>query len=306
MKNKILLLHRPFDKVQTTPAAYFVPYMVESGTLPASQYCSLNIFQRLINKLCGKSLCLSYNKWSENVDEYPVVIIYIQNDTDILEFISKKRSPRQRIIVWYWNPVFHCVHPDKIRKLGFELWSFDPVDCLQYNMQFNTTYYFEDLKLPTTSKLMPQNVFFCGLNKGRKKMLDIIRENLTLVDLTFYFYIVDNELPVNKRLPQLSYQTYLEYLSVSDAILDVLQDGQEGMTLRVMEALFHKKKLITTQKAIKNADFYHPDNIFVIGVDAWTEIRDFLERPLYPVSKDIIKKYDFSMWIQRFGIDFIE
>lgn len=302
MRNKILLLHRPFDKLQTTPAAYFVPYMLKSGTIPYSQYRSLNIVQRLINKICRKHLCVSFNKWKLYIKKYSVIIIYIQNNNDILEFIHKIKSPEQRVIVWYWNPVFHCVHPDKIRNLGFELWAFDPADCLQYNIKFNTTYYFKDLKLPP-SNFNHQNIFFCGLNKGRKDTLDLIQKKITLAGLTFYFYIVDDELPINKRLPHLTYQKYLEYLSVSDAILDVLQEGQDGMTLRVMEALFHKKKLITTQKAIKKADFYHPDNVFIIGEDEWAGIRDFLVRPLHSISKEIIEKYDFSMWIRRFGIE---
>ena len=195
--------------------------------------------------------------------------------------------------------MWRCVKPDEIRNLGCELWSFDPVDCMNYDMKFNTTYYFRDLKLPNSqSKLY--DVFFCGLNKGRKQMLGKISDEFSKNNLTSLFYIVDDELPVPKRLPYLSYDKYLEKLSSSVAVLDVLQEEQEGMTLRVMESIYFGKKLITTQTSIINEDFYNPDNIFVIGKDSWDEIVAFMKRPIKKVPEQILEKYDFATWLSRF------
>ena len=50
----------------------------------------------------------------------------------------------------------------------------------------------------------------------------------------------------------------------SRCILDSPQAGQLGLTIRVLEALGAKKKLITTNKDIKNYDFYKEENIYEV------------------------------------------
>lgn len=302
----VLLLHDTFLKPQSTVAAYFASFISDTKVYPDSQYLQLNLIQRFVNKLCGKFICYTYGNWNTRLNDYEVIIVYVQkNSAALLKYISANKQPYQRIIAWYWNPICQCLHPDKIRNLDCELWSFDPADCQEFNLNFNTTYYFSNLKLPSILK-KSVNVFFCGLNKGRRQMLEDIKLRFERIGITYVFHVIDEKAPVSQQLPRLTYQEYLEHLASSDAILDVLQDGQEGMTLRVMEALFHHKKLITTQKAIMKAEFYHPDNIFVIGEDSWAEIKNFLDRPLHSVSKEIVEKYDFSMWIQRFGIELVE
>lgn len=285
----------------------FLKMMSIDGVVVSHQYKALNLVGRVLRKVFVDIFNFSspffYNVLFRNLDIYSTVIIYAyRNNIDVIRYICSKRSSNQRIIVWYWNPIFRCIHPDAIRNLDCELWSFDPIDCLRYNLNFNTTYYFRGLKLPSSS-LKHVNVFFCGLDKGRKKVLDDICMKLERATLTYDFHVINEKAPVSQQLPRLSYQEYLEHLASSDAVLDVLQEGQEGMTLRVMEALFHQKKLITTQKAIMKAEFYHPDNVFVIGEDNWAGIKNFLEQPLHPVPKEVVEKYDFPMWIRRFGID---
>ena len=61
------------------------------------------------------------------------------------------------------------------------------------------------------------------------------------MQLVPYFHIVDEQLPIEEQKPRLSYQENLEYISSCKAVLDILQEGQDGMTLRVMEALFFQK-----------------------------------------------------------------
>ncbi len=86
----------------------------------------------------------------------------------------------------------------------------------------------------------------------------------------------------------------------SKSILDFVSIGQSGLTIRPLEALFLKKKLITNDKFIKNFDFYHPDNVFILGKDKMEYLSDFLEKPFIEIEESITSKYDFSNWIKRF------
>lgn len=49
----------------------------------------------------------------------------------------------------------------------------------------------------------------------------------------------------------ISYQENLDNIRKSKCIVDVVQKGQIGLTLRPLESLFFKKKLLTNNKCIK-------------------------------------------------------
>ena len=115
------------------------------------------------------------------------------------------------------------------------------------------------------------------------------------------FYVVDETLPKSQRLPYLEYEIYLDYVSKSNILLDIAQPGQSGYTLRVMEAFFFGKKLITNQKSVKEADFYDPNNIFIIDMDSWDELDAFLQKDIVPLSSSIVEKYTYQSWLRRFG-----
>ena len=263
----------------------------------------VNIIGRIIRRLfhlCKLHPVYFYGDWKDKWQHYHIIIVYAQRNEDIISYLCSRKKENQRVIVWYWNPAFRCVNPEKINGLGCELWSFDAEDCRKYGMNFNTTYYFKDLKLPSSLE-KEYDVFFCGINKGRKEYLNEIQAILSKNGLTSLLYLVDEELPVSKRLPYLSYEEYLNKLSAANAILDVLQDGQAGMTLRVMEALYFNKKLITTQVSIVNEDFYNADNIFIIGKDDWRGINEFMNKPIRKTPNEILDKYDFCSWLKRFN-----
>lgn len=262
----------------------------------------INIIGRAVRRLLYSFKCRPtyfYGDWKKIMDCFPVIVIYAQKNEDIISYLCSRKEENQRIIVWYWNPVSRCVNPNKIKGLGCELWSFDPEDCRKYGLNFNTTYYFKDLKLPVSFS-KEYDVFFCGINKGRKNKLNEIQAILAKNSITSFFYLVDEELPVSERLPRLQYKEYLSKLSNANAILDILQDGQQGMTLRVMEALFFNKKLITNQSSIAKEDFYNSNNIFIIGKDDWNNIKDFMNKPVIKTPEEVLDKYDFFTWLKRF------
>ena len=79
-----------------------------------------------------------------------------------------------------------------------------------------------------------------------------------------------------------------------------MPDGQRGLTLRPLEALFMKKKLLTNNKHIREYPFYSPDNIFIFGENNKTDIVHFLQLE-YDESVDaLINEYNFNHWISEF------
>ena len=81
-------------------------------------------------------------------------------------------------------------------------------------------------------------------------------------------------------------------------VLDSAQDGQLGLTIRVLEALGAKKKLITTNKDVVNYDFYKPENIYVykgkIDLD-----NVFFKSEYKDVERAVYEKYSLRSWLKE-------
>lgn len=64
-----------------------------------------------------------------------------------------------------------------------------------------------------------------------------------------------------------------------------------------MEALFYNKKLITNNPEIRNFDFFHPNNIFILEQENLEEIPAFMEKPMYMQPDSLKAKYDVGSWL---------
>ena len=86
---------------------------------------------------------------------------------------------------------------------------------------------------------------------------------------------------------------------MSRSITEIVISGQEGLTLRVMESIFLKKKLITNNLEIRNKNIYNPNNIFILGEDNIKDLPSFLKKPYQEIDNKIIDSYIYSNWLKR-------
>lgn len=281
-------------------------FMENNGVQVVNPYRKMRLFSKILHRI---NLIIPiykggywYNKTIKSLQSYSVIFIYAYRESpELIKYICRHKQKEQRIIIWFWNPVIRSFNPQKIQSSDCEVWSFDKNDCLQYGMNYNTTYYFKEFVNIRYCK-KEQDVLFLGLNKGRGEKIQVIKNEIERKGFSTYIHIVDETLSTKKRLPYMSYDEYLDKLLNSVAILDVIQEKQSGETRRVMEALFFQKKLITTQLDIVNSDYYYRDNIFIIGYDSWDVFSEFMNKPYRKIPKKILVEYEFSTWLKRFSI----
>lgn len=237
---------------------------------------------------------LSYwlNDWKSQLSQYNTVVIHASELTSHLPEYIHQLNPRIRIIYWYWNPVNKHTLPSMVTDRNVEFWTFDKADKEKYDMNFNIQYY--PGTMPKYKKLK-YDVYFIGHDKGRKAKINNIVNKIKNVNLNYKIDIIsDNS---KKYIP---YQIVRKRIMAARAILEVNQKGQKGYTLRALEALFLEKKLITTNKSIINADFYSPQNIFVVGVDDWRNLSSFVRSPYNKAVSQLKSKYDVNAWFSNF------
>jgi hypothetical protein len=89
------------------------------------------------------------------------------------------------------------------------------------------------------------------------------------------------------------------YMEKARASLDVEGPGQTGLTMRTIEVLGAKRKLITTNKTIQDYDFYDERNILIVNRDNPIIDLKFIKTPFSEIDPDIYNRYSIEAWIDE-------
>lgn len=89
-----------------------------------------------------------------------------------------------------------------------------------------------------------------------------------------------------------------ELLTQSRCVLDSAQDGQRGLTIRVLETLGAKRKIITTNSDVVNYDFYKEENIYVYN-GSFDLKAPFFTKPYKEIEPIIYEKYSLRNWLKE-------
>jgi len=213
-----------------------------------------------------------------------------------------------------WDPA-RCPHYAPCRaalarlKTCHKVYSFQREDCEELGLRFNSTMYAPPPGLLPPAPEILYDVLFLGVPKDRLPLLRRLHGQFTAMGLRVKFQVgltgsedVSPEEAGGWRVTRewVGYPAYLQWVRQSRAILDVYQAIQTGFSLRVMEHIFFWKKLITDNAVIKQADFYHPNNIFLLQEDDISALKHWLDLPFAPIDENVKAYYRFENWVERF------
>ena len=245
-------------------------------------------------KLLKKVKISILGKWKNEINKYDKFIIFESLYNEKVAKKIKRTKKENKVIVYFWNYIDDNNKYILNDKNIDEFWTFDKNDAKKYNMKYNPQFYTKNVKIQDEQN--KYDVLFLGRPKSRKKDIVDLEKKLKEEGIQTNFKIIENE------KDYVSYDEYLKRIAESKCILDYNQEGQVGLSLRPMEALFLERKLITNNTDIKNYDFYNHDNIFILGEDNINEIKEFINKPYKKIDQDIIDYYDFDQWLNRFGV----
>lgn len=233
-------------------------------------------------------------EWAKHIKKIDKIVIFDSCYTvDIIKYI-KRENPNCEVFLYCWN----ILHDDSAvlnrvsRKLATKIYSFDRHDAAKYNLVFASSPYTKNIKVLSEDNPL-QDIFFLGQDKGRNRILDDIRSLCQKNNIKTNFMII------RSMDDYVSYDEYLQMVFRSKALLDIVQPGQVGLTMRVLESIFFKKKLITNNSDLKNYDFYNENNIFILEERKMEELPSFLAGAYLKVDDSIISRYDFDNWYER-------
>lgn len=220
------------------------------------------------------------------------------------------------------------LYPTTIETLEMydRIYSFDTKDVEKYKFITLLPLFFdEDIKNITSSSEYEYDILsICTAHPNRYNVIRKIFPQLELSGLNIYSFLYLNKLQFiyNKlfvsefknssktefNFNSLSNQDILNLISRSKSIFDVEHKEQSGLTMRTIETLGSRRKLITTNKEIKKYNFFSEKNILVFSEKLTTnEIKDFLNEPFEPLNSNIYNQYHIDKWSKIIlGIENVE
>lgn len=278
----------------------------KAGFYVDNVFTEKKIIMRIIRKLHIKMnfpfTDFWFGNWKKKMSKFDNIILFASYYSFPVVKLIKKEYPNINLLFWYWDPISNCIQPEKVRRYVDSIWSFDFADCEKYGLKYNTTFYPYILRLNSEAK-NDVGVLFVGKDKGRLSLLNDIKHKLNEFSIKSYFHVVANSKYGKKDSSYketISYLQVLNLINQSKILLEIIQKGQTGATLRCMEALFYKVKLITNNRFITNYDFYTSENIFIWGVDAIDRLPEFFLSPYKEIDSEMVARYSPQKWFERF------
>ena len=269
-----------------------------------------NIFYRQSNDYYRKAL----SKYTQPFD----IVFIIKGDMVTKETIKliREKNPNSQLVLYLYDPVVYVKGILEKTKLYDRVISFEPKDCEKYGFEFRPL--FCDIKEKSESIETKEHYDICFYGTMYGDRFDIVYQIKQLSKeqcFSFYsfcflrgkfmavYYWVRNGAFRKLGLQSVSFKPkstaeIADIINSSSIILDANDVLQEGLTLRTLETLVSGKRMITTNKAIKDYDFYNPNNICIVDRKNICIPQSFLNGFYEPVPAEILKKYTAEGWIR--------
>lgn len=256
-----------------------------------SKLLKINLSSIYLNKKLSKI---------KDTNETQIIIFDIFWSQEI-DYLNKK-FPKSKVKIWYWNQITSKDNIDYL-KMKNRVYTFNKIDSVKYKINYIDQFYWNTQE-EMEANIEKQKVYCLALNKKRYEFIERIYIKLKKLGVDSEFYIVKDSNEKSKILDLkkkfLSYSENVEKIKENNCILEIVRDNQTGLTLRTLEALFFKKKLITNNKEIKKYDFYKPENILYIESEEDITMNFFMV-PKVDVSK-YIDKYKIETWFDKITV----
>lgn len=228
-------------------------------------------------------------------------ILVINPDLIEKKYHLKIKEHTQKYIAYLYDSVARYPVQDLLEGVFDEIYSFDTDDVKKYNFKQTTNYNYTEKRDFNWIQEPNYQLFYLASFDDRIALLSQIAEKLNALKVTFRFIIVTKkvkEIPfVEVRKERINQEDLGEFYNQTNVILDLVRDHQTGLSFRIFEAMAYQKKIITSNVAVKNYDFYNPNNILVLDENNLQIDTTFFTTPYQPIPDAIYQKYTLSHWV---------
>lgn len=274
---------------------------------------SQNAFMKIVIRLLKKKVPQIFNnyiksviKLNENKDYDYILICRGEAFTPYSIATLRNAYPKAKVILYLWDVMHNCEMKDVLAACD-KCMSFDPVDASENGIGFRPTFFVDDyLKVERKEKFEYDLSFIGTLYAPRHELMHFLDHEFKKQSLKFFKYLYVPGLlmyinqylshfpfyPISKvNFTPISLDGTIKLLNQCKAILDLNPPYQTSLSTRAHEAMAAQKKYITTNKHIKDYEYYNPNNIFIIDINNPIIPKDFFDTPFEPIQEQVLYKY---------------
>lgn len=239
--------------------------------------------------------------------------------------LIRQLFPTAKLILYMWDSLVNNKNISKKWKYYDIIYTFDRMDYLENKnvINFLPLYYYENyLPFMSYQKEYQYDLSFIGtVHEDRYKVItEVCNQVNKSGGKTFSYFFSPHKIIFwlnklrNKHYKEIKmsdvsfdlmpFEKLYEVYSNSKCVIDVESSTQNGLTMRTIEMIGLRKKLITTNEDIVNYDFYNPNNILVIDRNDPKIDFDFFGKPYEILNDEVYYKYSLEGWLlQIFGLE---
>lgn len=276
----------------------------------------LRLNRRFLSFRINKYYTSIYNIVKTRVYDYLFIINIEAMPYWFLERL-KECNPECQFILYMWDSIQNKKNTINYFPFFDIIYSFDENDSQKYaEIKFRPLFFLNEYKEIADFHDFEYDLAFIGTaHSDRFLLIQRIREQIETNKLMSYWFLylqnwklfvwnkLNNRSFKNARFcdfhyKPLSKRDIFDLIKKTKIILDIQHPNQIGLTMRTMEMLGAKRKLITTNNAIKNYDFYSPNNILIIDRNDPKIPIEFYFSEYEPVNDEIYFKYSLDGWLK--------
>ncbi|MDQ0454545.1 hypothetical protein [Rhizobium paknamense] len=251
---------------------------------------------------------LYYQVMAQVFARFPNAHFIVNEREEVLRYIVAHK-PAVPISIIIRNPVAAkgVIIPflKEIIAAGHKVISFDPQDCRAYGFEPYRQYIAPVAAIPHREQMT--DFSFLGREKGRSRLIEGLGRRLGEKGFSVSLKFTDRKIEkkhwwskTRRDKRSVPYPDYLAENLSARCIIDILQSGQEGLTLRPLEAMIYGRKLLTNNRHIVSEAFYHPNNIFVLDTfNSLEGIEAFMAKPFVEIDPAIKALYSVDAVISQ-------
>lgn len=253
--------------------------------------------------------------FTECETQFDYVFAIVGRDIDAGLFADfKKKQKRAKFILYLWDDIARINNFNNICALFDKIITFDSEDSQKYKYEFLPLFYTKNHLYQNQEKKY-KLAMVASLHSERIDIYRTIYQKMKLGNDDSYLYVlagsIQGYLKGKKQLKEvgidagnihiygLSMKESIEKICEAKIAVDVQFGSQAGLTIRTIESLATKTKLITTNEHVKEYDFYNPANICVINKNNVEVPKEFFETPYQEIDTEILEKYSLKNWLKE-------
>lgn len=239
----------------------------------------------------------------------------------------KRSHSNAKTVLYMWDSAKNK-HIKQYFTMFDALFSFDRKDCEQYGMSFRPLFFspvFEngqgdaarDAKQDDHNDEFVYDVSFVGtVHSDRAKVIYEVSKECDKKGLTYFWYLyIPGKLMYFLRritsrylskipseyihLTPISKERFAEIASSTNCTLDINHPKQTGLTMRTIEMLGSRRKIITTNESIREYDFYNPSNQILIDRNRVILDPVKIMTSYVDIDKTLYYKYSLRGWLEE-------